>query len=364
MICLFGTHSNRSLFWISVFASLFVFDALLANKNSDTVATSLDLQQRIGSIFNNHSSSVVRVKATREVNLDSNKTRRLLKMGSGFFVSKDGHILTTGLLNNPDRIWIEYDESYYLAENIGRDPLCNLSLLKISNKPANFTFVSLGDPIQKNKVGSSLIALTCALEFQVGPTNGLFQSYEYSFGKKIFPTRMLRCSLGLGPGEVGAPVFDLSGRFVGICHAALPDLRSSFVLPALACQRIRDDLIFSGKVEYGWFGISTTRKLNESNGFDIVVQNLVEKSPASKSKLSVGDVILKIDDKTVIRQGDLANAAFFSRPDTIVEFLVSRDGKEILVPVKTEARPENSNKDVLFSSNSPSMDSNSTGNLK
>ena len=175
---------------------------------------------------------------------------------------------------------------------------------------------------------------------------------------------MLRCSLGLGPGEVGAPVFDLSGRFVGICHAALPDLRSSFVLPALACQRIRDDLIFSGKVEYGWFGISTTRKLNESNGFDIVVQNLVEKSPASKSKLSVGDVILKIDDKTVIRQGDLANAAFFSRPDTIVEFLVSRDGKEILVPVRIEARPENSNKDVLFSSNSPSMDSNSTGNLK
>ena len=44
-------------------------------------------------------------------------------MGSGFFVSKDGHILTTGLLNNPDRIWIEYNESYYLAENIGRDPL-------------------------------------------------------------------------------------------------------------------------------------------------------------------------------------------------------------------------------------------------
>ena len=40
---------------------------------------------------------------------------------------------------------------------------------------------------------------------------------------------MLRCSLALGPGEVGAPIFNLSGNFIGICHAALPDLSSSFI---------------------------------------------------------------------------------------------------------------------------------------
>ena len=46
--------------------------------------------------------------------------------------------------------------------------------------------------------------------------------------RDLFPTKMLRSSLALGPGEVGAPVFDLNGNFIGITHAALPDLNLHF----------------------------------------------------------------------------------------------------------------------------------------
>ena len=354
MTCLPDIHfkrSLRSLVEVAFFSCLYIFSVGQVLTAEDV---KLDLQSRIETIYNNHHTSVVRVKATREVLLDNNKTRRLLKMGSGFFVSKDGHILTTGLLTNPDRIWIEHQNAFYLAKNIGKDSLCNLSLLKIVNKPKKFSFVTLSDTTDKKKIGSLMVALTCALEFQVGPTHGLLQSQEFSFGKKIFPTKMLRCSLGLGPGEVGAPVFDLNGRFVGICHAALPDLRSSFVLPAIACQRIRDDLIFSGNVDYGWFGITTTRKLNDSNGFDVVIQGLLENSPAAKSKLNIGDIIRKIDGDEIKKQGDLANTAFFARPDNIVEFLVVRGAKEFNIPVQVEKRPTYSSqkeKEVLIDRN-------------
>jgi serine protease Do len=354
MTCLPDIHfkrSLRSLVEVAFFSCLFIF---YARQELTAEGVKLDLQSRIETIYNNHHTSVVRVKATREVLLDDNKTRRLLKMGSGFFISKDGHILTTGLLTNPDRIWIEHQNAFYLAKNIGKDSLCNLSLLKIVNKPKKFSFVTLSDTTDKKKIGSLMVALTCALEFQVGPTHGLLQSQEFSFGKKIFPTKMLRCSLGLGPGEVGAPVFDLNGRFVGICHAALPDLRSSFVLPATACQRIRDDLIFSGNVDYGWFGITTTRKLNDSNGFNVVIQGLLENSPAAKSKLKIGDIIRKIDGKEIKKQGDLANTAFFSRPDNIVEFFVFRGDKEFSIPVQVEKRPTYSSqkeKEVLIDGN-------------
>ena len=116
---------------------------------------------------------------------------------------------------------------------------------------------------------------------------------------------MMRTSLALGPGEVGAPVFDLNGRFVGITHAALPDLKSSFLLPAKACQRIRDDLLLSGEVEYGWFGITTTLKINESNSFDVVIDGFVENSPAKKSNLKIGDILLKVGNQLIQNQGDL-----------------------------------------------------------
>ncbi len=334
MMCSLVLHSNLKPFPYCIFVFLWVTNFSFSEKNNDF----LSLQFRTQEIYNSLRSSVVRVKATRE-KTNADKVKRLLKMGSGFFVSKDGHVLTTGLLKDADRIWIEHEESFYLAEKIGSDLLCNLSLLKTIEVPNKISFVSLSDSLSEPQVGSFLVGLTCALEFDVGPTSGLLQSKEFSFGKRLFPTKMLRTSLALGPGEVGSPVFDLQGKFIGIAHAALPDLKSSFLLPALACSRIREDLMFSGKVEYGWFGVSTARKINSAGGFDIIINEIIEDSPASFSKLAPGDIIERIGEQIVTRQGDLAHAAFFARPGTYSEFHVVRGRNELTIPVKVAARP-------------------------
>ena len=327
---------GRSLPAFSALLLLYIAPALSAFQQDG--GSFLSLQSRIQEVFNGSRSSVVRVKAAREQRVD-NKVKRLLKMGSGFFISKEAHVLTTGLLHEPDRIWIEYDDSYFLAEKIGHDPLCNLSLLKLTSKPKDFTFVSFPEPRDDLAVGSILIGITCALEFKVAPTYGIMQSHEFSFGKTPFPTKMIRSSLPLGLGEVGAPVFDLQGRFVGITYAALPDLRSSFLLPANACSRIRDDLLLKGKVDYGWFGITTTRKLNLQNGFDILIDDFIEGSPGALSTLKKGDMLRKIAGTVIRNRGNLANASFFARPGTFVEFVVERDGKQLKIPVKVAARP-------------------------
>ena len=249
--------------------------------------------------------------------------------------------MTTGLLPNADRVWIEYNDSFLLAEEVGHDPMCNLSLLKLLDPPNNISYVRANDSSDQIDAGCFLLGITFALKFEVGPTFGLMQSYEYSFGNRLFPTRMIRSSLALGPGEVGAPVFDLNGRFVGITHAALPDLQSSFLLPAKACKRILDDLLLSGQVEYAWFGITTSRKLNQTNSFDIVINGFVDDSPAKISKLKTGDIIISVGGVSIHTQGDLANASFFAEPNTIIEFKVKRDDKEIIVPLKVTIRPKN-----------------------
>jgi S1-C subfamily serine protease len=306
---------------------------------ADNEASSFGLQDRIQDVHQSFHGSIVRVKATKQTGTaEDQQISRVLKMGTGFIVSKDGHVLTSGLLRDPDRVWIEHERSFYLAKLIGKDELCNISLLKIEDAEREFPFISLVDQAEGIKPGSFVIGLTSALEFQVGPTYGIIQSKEIAFGKNLFPTSMLRSSLPLGPGEVGAPVFDLQGRFAGIGHAALPDLSASFLLPAEACLRIRDGLLFSGSVDYGWFGVTVSRKLNNQNSFEIVVQGTVDGSPASKSTLKVGDVIRKIGGQEVTNRGDLAHAAFFAKPGTLIEFFVSRDGKEVTVPIKVEKR--------------------------
>jgi len=298
---------------------------------------SLSLQERVTDIYNQSSECVVRVKATRKENTAS-KNSRLLKMGSGFFISKEGHVLSAGLLKNADQIWIEHQQCFYLAQIIGHDYLCNLSLLKVIDPKRDFPFVSVSERAENLVPGSILVGLSCALEFKVGPTFGMYQSEEISFGTSLFPTKMIRSSVPLGPGEIGAPLFDLHGRFVGIAHAALPDLGSSFILPAEACLRIRDGLLFSGNVDYGWFGVTVSRKLNSRNSFDIIVEGTIDGSPASKSSLKKGDRITKIGSVEVLDRGDLAHASFFAKPGTVVSFQVERDGKILVVPIKVDKR--------------------------
>ena len=331
------THSLFSIMSypkVLSFGFCLFFNSLHFSSASDTQLSS---QAQIQQIFKDKETAVVRVKATRVDNLNG-KAKRFLKMGSGFFISKDGHVLTTGLLSNAERIWVEHLDTYLLAEEIGNDPMCNISLLKVMKPPGNISFIKINDSFEKLIPGSFLVGITCALEFRVSPTFGIAQSEEFSFGKRLFPTKMLRSSLALGPGEVGAPIFNLSGNFIGIAHAALPDLSSSFILPARACKRIRDDLLLSGKVEYGWFGITTTRKLNESNSFDIVISGFIDDSPAKNSNLKVGDILLSVGQQKIISQGDLANASFFSEPETNIEFRILRQDNEIVVPVRVSAR--------------------------
>jgi S1-C subfamily serine protease len=114
----------------------------------------------------------------------------------------------------------------------------------------------------------------------------------------------------------------------------LPDIQSSFILNARACSKIRDGLLLSGKVDYGWFGITVSRKLNQKNGFNIEIRSVL-----SESKLQEGDLIIKIGNKEIFNRGDIVDATFYARPGTFVEFLVLRNGKELTVPVRVSRRP-------------------------
>ena len=194
----------RFFFWVRplycVFSLLFFLNIAHAEIGY------LTSQLRVQELFAKFKNSVVRVKAVREDTVDG-KQKRFLKMGSGFFVSKDGHILTTGLLPNPDRVWVEFNKEYFFTEVIGSDSLCNLTLLKTLKLPKDFKYVSFSNNPKPVSPGTFLLGLTYALEFELSPNMGLMQSRESTFGRTLFPTKMIRSSLVLGPGGSGGARF-------------------------------------------------------------------------------------------------------------------------------------------------------------
>lgn len=291
-------------------------------------------------VFARNEPAIVRVKATFEVEgKEGQSPKRTLRVGTGFFVSQDGHVLTSDLVQGAKLIWIEHHQVYYLAEVVGRDPISNIALLKVKTKPKEFSFLRVDNIPILPRPGTFVVTLSAALEFPPSPSIGIVQGHESNFGNRMFPTRMLRTSVSVGPGEIGAPMLDLDGRFIGMVFASLPDLRSSCVLPASAVLRVRDDLLLSGKATYAWFGLTVTSQISVEESKRVVVDKIVDGSPSSESGIRKGDQLLKIGDHRVEHRGDVATAVFFARPGQFVNFLVRRGSEELEIPVRVSGRP-------------------------
>lgn len=300
----------------------------------------LNLQRRVTEIYEKQVNSVVRVKAAVEEADDSGEPVVSLRVGTGFFISREGHVLTNASVAlNASRVWVELDGVPYAADNLGSDPETNLSLLQLMVLPDDFSHFTVSGNVETPPVGSLVVAITCPLEFEPSPGLGMVSGHESSFSQRVFPVTYVRIDLPAHPGEGGAPVIDLNGRLVGIMVASLPEVRSSYILPAKAMVRVRDDLLFAGKVEYGWIGMELEERVDRRLGRHIVVQQVPAGTPAAEAGLKPGDQLMKMGDVVIRRADDVRNANFFHRVGDYIDLKVRRDGEVLEFPVRMEARP-------------------------
>ena len=171
-----------------------------------------------------------------------------------------------------------------------------------------------------------------------GPSLGLVSGWNTNYGERVLPTIYLRSDIPSDGGEGGSPVFDLNGSLVGMLIVALPEIRSSFILPARAIQRIRDDILFSGKVTYAYFGFQTRQKSELNRGPWVEVEALAEGGPAAAAGVQVGDKLVQMGDFEITTDADLRVASFFQRPDEFVTLVVKRGDEEVELSVKPGAR--------------------------
>jgi S1-C subfamily serine protease len=301
-------------------------------------ADALALQERLISLIGEHSSAIVRVKAIYPPEEKDGSPQVVI--GSGFFISREGLILTNAsIVSKPLRVWIEHNQVAYGADILGIDERSNLAFLRVRTLPSSFSFLHLSDRADLPPIGYMLIKLSMPLEFEASPALGMVSGYESGFGDRYFPCKYIRAGIPAGPGDGGAAFLDLNGRLIGIQVGSLPDIQSSYILPARAALRIRDDILFSGTVTYGWIGFEVEMRSSVESGARIYLQEILPDSPASQSGLAVDDQLLRIGDFAVRTLDDLRNAMFYARVGQYVDVLISRAGEERRFTVKVASRP-------------------------
>lgn len=307
----------------------------------------LALQGRLLAVFEQNRAAVVRVKAAYSAGEVDGKAQVTLRVGTGFFISKEGHVLVSASrAAGASRVWIEYAGKSYATESVGHDRLTNISVLRVLEPPEEFSIIKLDPSEPLPAIGSIAIAITCPLDFGPTPVLGLFTGIEKKLGTKVFPTSYIRTSIAVDGGQGGCPILDLNGRFIGMSVASITELNGSFSLPVDALVRVRDDLMFSGHIIYGWMGFEVTSKLLEDDSNGVYLSKVIEGAPAADAGLLEGDKLISIAGRSIEDVFDVPGAFFFTRANQFTPVEIYRGDELIKLSVKTLPRQE---KDPLIS---------------
>ena len=116
-----------------------------------------------------------------------------------------------------------------------------------------------------------------------------------------------------------------------------------FAIPVNMVRAVMEQLIEHGEVRRGRLGISINNLdqdkaeyLGLDNTRGVMVERVLEDSPAEEAGIKPLDVILKVDEERVGNTAELRNRISLTPPGTKVDLLVLRDGKERTFKVKLD----------------------------
>ena len=184
----------------------------------------------------------------------------------------------------------------------------------------------------------------------------MVSGYEGRFGSRYFPCKQIRTTIPASPGDGGSVYIDLQGRILGMQVSSVPDIRATYVLPGRATLRLRDDLLFSGAVQYAWLGFEVREDASRAQGPTLVLSKVMADGPSAQAGLLSEDQLIGVGEFEIHRLDDLRNALFYTRPGQMVAVKVLRDGQLRNVNIKVAVRPPDEPFDVLRSEAAPAAD--------
>jgi serine protease Do len=257
-------------------------------------------------------------------------------LGSGFIISDDGYVMTAAhVVENATEIIVRLtNRREYEAEIIGLDKRSDVALLKIDG--SKLPTVRMGDP-SKLKVGEWVLAIGSPFGFENSATAGIVSAKGRSLPNETY-VPFIQTDVAINPGNSGGPLFNLDGEVVGI-NAQIYSrtggfMGLSFAVPIDIAMNVAKQLRESGHVQRGWLGVTiqnVTRDLAESFGMPkpvgALVSDIMDDSPASRSDLKVGDVIVEFNGRTVEESSDLPPLVGQTPIGSKAKLKVVRDGK-------------------------------------
>lgn len=277
-------------------------------------------------------------------------------MGSGVIVSPEGYILTNHhVIEGAQAIEVTLNDGRStFAKVMGTDPETDLALLKIDLP--KLPVIVLGQ-VEALQVGDAVLAI--GNPFGVGQTvtSGIVSALgRKQLGINTFEN-FIQTDAAINPGNSGGALVDANGLLMGINTAIYSrsggNLGIGFAVPVSTATQIMAALIKEGKVTRGWIGVEPrplTAEIAESFGIakdkatgllpqGVLINGVLQNSPAAKAGIQPGDLILKVAGEIVSDVPEMLTRVAALRPGEAASLSLQRNGKLIEVRVTPGTRP-------------------------
>ena len=308
---------------------------------------------------------------------DEPQYREGQSLGSGFFISSDGYVVTNNHVVSPsgrgtvEEITVTLpDGTEYEAELVGTDADSDLAVLKVDRRE-DFPFVKFGDS-NSARAGDWVVAIGNPFGLGGSVTSGIVSAIQRNTGQGGAYDRYIQTDASINRGNSGGPLFDMQGNVIGINNAIFSPSGGSvgigFAIPAEIAAPIVEQLRRGEAIERGYLGVSiqpvsddVASSLGISRNRGEIVQSVVAGEAADRAGVRPGDIVLSVNGRDVSPEQTLSFLVANIDPGSQATLDLIRDGQRRQVNVTVGRRPsaEEMRRQQMFdpdSQDEPDMD--------
>ena len=268
------------------------------------------------------------------------RPRQRQSSGSGFIIDKNGYVLTNAhVISGMSRIAVTLkDGEEYDAEVVGMDEHTDIALLKIeADSPLPTATIGDSDGV---KVGQWVAAIGSPYGLDQTVTAGIISALRRRLPSDRY-VPFIQTDAAVNPGNSGGPLMDLEGNVIGINSQIVSPVQAfvgaSFAIPINVAMDIQARLRADGEIRRGWLGVffaplseTTAEAYGLQSSAGVLIDQVIDGSPAEKAGLQDGDIILELNGETVDEENLALKIGAFP-PGANIVLSVWRDGETIKV---------------------------------
>jgi S1-C subfamily serine protease len=295
----------------------------------------IDVVERVG-------PAVVRVDASRRSR--RSQGLRPAGSGSGFVFTPDGLVLTNShVVASAARVDVTTpDGRRHEADILGDDPDTDLAVLRITAD--QLSVVELGRSATL-RAGQLVVAVGHPLGLEHTVTTGVVSATGRSLRARTgrMMENIIQTDAALNPGNSGGPLVTSAARVVGVNTAVIMGSQGlSFAVPIDTAIRVVTAILQEGHVRRAFVGVGgrntrvprhIARAAMVKTDSGVLVESVVDGSPASRAGLAIGDVIVGFGPASIANIDDLHRILTREAIDVRTQLIVLRSEARVELPI-------------------------------